>query len=187
MDKALKNYLIQGLAPGEAYNICLKTQTGTGPKTQQSEDGLTQMIVTKPLPLDGIVKEPGQDKNKVAVLLNAPDNHSKLKGFELELFKVDGENKKLDRSMTVRLEKDEDENPKDITKMVVDKLEPTVEYEVSVKALCAIKLDVTQVTRKSINPWYGLVRKGMESQKSFSEWGKYITALSTETTLRFKL
>ena len=190
LENTLKHYLIQGLAPGEAYNISLKTQTGTGLQEKTSRKELKEMVVTQPMPLDWIVMEADENKDddKIAIILNAPDNHSKLKGFELQLFEVDGE--KLDRSMTVRLAWDEETNRhKDITRMVLDKLGRKIEYEVRVKALCAERFDETQLSRKSIRPWFGIEKDIGMQKKSDTDWGwgKYLTSLSKEKTTRFKI
>ena len=136
----MKKYVIQGLTPGEAYDISLKTQTGTGPHEQSSEE-LKRRVVTKPMPLDYIHMEPDLNTNddKVTFLLNAPDNHSRLKGFELKLSEVEKGNKMI-KYMTVQIAKNEDpkdpkkKTPKDITKIVLDELQICILY-----ATCILK------------------------------------------------
>ena len=195
----MKTYLIQGLAPGESYHICLKTVTGSGSKEHVSRKELEQTVLTQPMPLDWILVEAHDDENhdKVTLLLNAPDNHSKLKGFDLLLKEIDGENKKVVRSMTVLIEKDDDMNPKDITRTVIDKLDSGKEYEVIVKALCAcinpeilnpdiFKQKFGRQKTKINNSSYGRQMSKFSTSTDISlGWNKYLISLSTEKITRF--
>ena len=133
------------------------------------------------MPLDWIVTEPDVNENddKMTVLLNAPDNHSKLTGFELKLSKiVEGGNQELIRTRQVDIDKNEKNEKKDITRVVLDKLEQGGEYEVSVKARCSVEVDETQMKKTPVT------RK--KKDKSFeSNQVKNITSLSTEKTITF--
>ena len=125
--------------------------------------------------------EPDVNENddKMTVLLNAPDNHSKLTGFELKLSKiVEGGNKELIRTRQVDIDKNEKNEKKDITRVVLDKLEQGGEYEVSVKARCSVEVDETQMKKTPVT------RK--KKDKSFeSNQVMNITSLSTEKTITF--
>ena len=183
----MKKYTIHGLAPGEAYDICLRTQTGFGPQVQQSKE-LKRRVLTKPMPLDWIVMEPDVNENddKMTVLLNAPDNHSKLTGFELKLSKiVESGNNKLISTRQVEIDKNEKDNsPKDITRVFLDKLEQGGEYEVSVKARCSVEVDETQMKKTPVTTIKYMI--GKKKDKSFeSNQVKNITSLSTEKTITF--
>ena len=131
--------------------------------------------------------EPDVNENddKMTVLLNAPDNHSKLTGFELKLSKiVEGGNKELIRTRQVDIDKNEKNEKKDITRVVLDKLEQGGEYEVSVKARCSVEVDETQMKKTPVTTIKYMI--GKKKDKSFeSNQVKNITSLSTEKTITF--
>ena len=139
------------------------------------------------MPLDWIVTEPDVNENddKMTVLLNAPDNHSKLTGFELKLSKiVEGGNQELIRTRQVDIDKNEKNEKKDITRVVLDKLEQGGEYEVSVKARCSVEVDETQMKKTPVTTIKYMI--GKKKDKSFeSNQVKNITSLSTEKTITF--
>ena len=196
----MKDYLIQGLDPGEAYDISLKTTTGVGSQEQESRKVLGEFVLTKPLPLDWIFVETNTEENgKVTVLLNPQDDygHSKLKGFYLQLNKIEGEFKNLVTSMSVLIARDANGNPKDITRVELDKLKTGTDYEVSVKAISACKNPILQnkFAKQLISRQKSHFRKpklpGRENIKfstscdtSFG-WDQYITCLSSEKAMRF--
>ena len=132
--------------------------------------------------------EPDVNENddKMTVLLNAPDNHSKLTGFELKLSKiVESGNNKLISTRQVEIDKNEKDNsPKDITRVVLDKLEQGGEYEVSVKARCSVEVDETQMKKTPVTTIKYMI--GKKKDKSFeSNQVKNITSLSTEKAITF--
>ena len=197
LDNSLKSYLIEGLDPGEAYDISLKTTTGVGSLEQESRKDLGELVLTKPLPLDWIFVETNDEENgKVTVLLNPQDDygHSKLKGFYLQLNKIDGEIKNLVTSMSVLIAKDAEGNAKDITRVVLDKLKTGTDYEVAVKAISACKnpnlprkLSISRQKSKFTKPKFHGREKSKFSTSCDTSigWDQYITCLSSEKTMRF--
>ena len=197
LDNSLKSYLIEGLDPGEAYDISLKTITGVGSLEQESRKDLGELVLTKPLPLDWIFVETNDEESgKVTVLLNPQDDygHSKLKGFYLQLNKIDGEIKNLVTSMSVLIAKDAEGKAKDITRVVLDKLNTGTDYEVAVKAISACKnpnlprkLSISRQKSKFTKPKFHGREKSKFSTSCDTSigWDQYITCLSSEKTMRF--
>ena len=173
LEKNLKNYFLQGLSPGEVYTLSLKTKVGSGFQEQESRKDLREMVLTKPLPLEWIHTDADvQDKNtQIKVQLNYPDHPSQLKGFHLELSKVK-ESKDIITSMTLRIPKDEKGFLKKVTNIVLEKLEPATEYEVSVRALCSFK------TGKRIKFAPG-------KSPNETDWKETMTSFSSEKNTKF--
>jgi hypothetical protein len=93
LSNKLTRYTILGLEPGEAYMIELGTKTGN----VYTRQPINEIVMTRPLPVNGIMTSEITSESCI-VHWTAPEGHSFLKGFQIEVRGVDG---KLFRTVTV--------------------------------------------------------------------------------------